>query len=201
MAAVRGAAIGVGAGAGGNVLGSLCRHARLRGHARTAARVSRADRRRRFRPADAAAGPGQVAPALAGERRCAGAAVSGPHLRRRDGRMGRAQPDGSGRRPERGGPGAGAGRPPGDPGDDAASEPPAPAGFPVLLPPRVALDRPHDLQTYDRVYLASRVHPGVSRSPGAGPAYGAATASPTCATSSFSAGSRRCTWGRGRGPR
>ena len=102
-------------------------------------------------------------PARAGGRRCAGPPVSGPDLRRSDGRMGRAEPGRPGRRTQGSRARAQARRTPRDPGDDPASASGAPAPVPLLLRPGVALDRPIDLETYECLYLASRVDPDVPR--------------------------------------
>ena len=78
-------------------------------------------------------------------------------VRWRDGRMGSAEPGGPRRGARRGGPRAQARRPPGDPRDGAAAPAAIAPAVPVLFPARAAVDRPADLETYDRLYLATRV--------------------------------------------
>ena len=126
-------------------------------------RIPGSDRRRRLRPARCCSlGRSKSRPARAGDRRRAGPAVSRRHLRRRDGRLGRRGTWSTS-----------------TPASAEAARvlkpgarlvilemtlPPQPrlrAAVPVLLPAGPALDRPTDLETYDRLYLASRVDPGV----------------------------------------
>ena len=60
-------------------------------------------------------------------------------------------------RARRGRPRASPRRPSGDPRHDAAATAACCAGLRVLFPARAALGRPTDLETYDRVYLVTRV--------------------------------------------
>ena len=165
------ATAGVGAATGRNLSRPVRRHARFRGDAGPAARVPRAGRRRRLRRADAAAGPRQGGPGGAGHRRRARAALSRCVVRWRDGRMGGAKPGGPrcGARPRRPACSGPARRlvmlemalPP---------QPQLAPALPVLFPARAAVDRPADLETYDRLYLVTSVHARVSRAGRAGAA-------------------------------
>ena len=122
LAAIRGRTAGLGAEAGRNLPRPLRRNARFRGHPGPAAWLPGPDRRRRLRPADAAARAAARRARPGPGRRPMRSSCRSPTPRSTARwSAGRPEPGGPRRRAGRSGPGAPARRPPGDPGDDAAA--------------------------------------------------------------------------------